>query len=270
MGMLCEPWISEVDVANCCNVSVGSDTFLFASAALSASELLYMLSGRIHKGLCERTVRPCLEGECGVQVLEGGHVVDSGLMWAGGYWEPRICSCQPVSKVELANYPVSEIVEVKIDGTTLSSSEYELRRKQYLVRKRDVEGNRQFWPACQVVDADDTEPGTFSVRYLHGMAPPQAARDAAAQLACEIYKSCPTAQGVSECALPKNATRVTKQGITIELQALNFDRSKKRWDTGMKLVDAFLNAANPYGKTRRPGIWSADEILPEPVATVGT
>ena len=42
---------------------------------------------------------------------------------------------------------------------------------------------------------------------------------AAAQLACEIYKSCPGNEGVGDgdCAIPKNATRVTRTGITIEL-----------------------------------------------------
>jgi hypothetical protein len=133
----------------------------------------------------------------------------------------------------------------------------------------DVDGNRQFWPSCQRLDLDDTEEGTFSVSYLHGVNVPQPGKDAAAQLACEIYKSCPGNEGVGTCALPKNATRVTKQGITIELGALGFDR-RKGWDTGMKLVDAFLSAYNPQGKRRRPAIWSPDERSPEPIVVGGT
>ncbi len=265
----CEPWIGDADVAACCGVDVGSDTWLFSASAISASSLLYKLSGRQYPGVCTRTVRPCNERECGFQVLASGYVIDHSPLWTGLTWAPSVCGCQPISKVELANYPVVDILEVKIDGAIIDAAEYELARQQYLIRKRDSDGNRQFWPSCQIRDLDDTEPGTFSVKYLHGVNPPPEGVDAAAQLACEIYKSCPNAQGVQNCAIPKNATRVTKQGITIELGALRWTR-KDGWNTGMKLVDAFLNAVNPYGKQRRPAIWSPDEMLPEPVATVGT
>lgn len=266
----CTGWVSVEEVAMCCSAEVGSNVDLFEMAATSASQLLYELSGRQFVGLCERLVRPCEPSACGMQVLSRGHIVDewSGW-WAGEFWEPAICDCAAVSRVRLPNYPVREIVEVKIDGVVIAESEYRLDRWQFLTRMADVEGNRQLWPSCQRLDLDDTEEGTFSVSYLHGVNVPQPGKDAAAQLACEIYKSCPGNEGVGTCALPKNATRVTKQGITIELGALRFDR-RKGWDTGMKLVDAFLSAYNPQGKRRRPAIWSPDERAPEPIAVGGT
>jgi hypothetical protein len=63
-----------------------------------------------------------------------------------------------------------------------------------------------------------------------------------------------------DCQLPSGTVRVTRQGITIDkMAALGWFRqgSKRygaaaRWQTGMPMVDAFLNAANPYGLTRRP------------------
>ncbi|MDF2751663.1 MAG: hypothetical protein K0S82_45 [Gaiellaceae bacterium] len=268
----CEPWIDDQDVAECCGADVGSDTWLFHASAISSSNLLWRLSGRQYSGICQRTVRPCNDRECGFQTLPSGYVIDHNALWLGRTWSPGVCGCDPVSKIELANYPVIDIVEVKIAGVAIDPSEYELRRHQYLIRKRDADGNQQFWPSCQIQDLDDTEEGTFSIRYLHGINPPQEGIDAARQLACEIYKSCPNAEAqaaAANCALPKNATRVTKQGITIELGALRFTKSEG-WKTGMNLVDAFLNSVNPYGKQRRPAIWSPDEHLPEPVASVGT
>jgi len=267
-GGPCTGWVSTEDVAACCSVSLGSDFDLFAMAATSASQLLYELSAKLFPGLCDRTVRPCEPRYCGMQVLSRGHIVDCNG-WSGECWEPRLCDCQPVSRVILPNQPVREIVEVKIDGVVLSPAEYRLDMGQYLTRMRDVDGNRQLWPNCQALDLEDTETGTFSIRYTFGQNPPQPGVDAAAQLACEIYKSCPGNEGVAACALPKNATRVTRQGITIELGALRFNR-RDGWKTGMGLVDAFLNTYNPHGKRQRPLIWSADHRYPEPVEATGT
>jgi hypothetical protein len=48
--------------------------------------------------------------------------------------------------------------------------------------------------------------------------------------------------------------RVTRQGVTIDkLATLSWFRSSTSgWKTGLGVVDAFLNAINPYGLTRRP------------------
>jgi hypothetical protein len=260
----CFGWVEAEDVAACCSVSVGSDTSLFEMSASSSSQVLFMLSGKQFPGQCERVVRPCSDIPCGVQVLARGHLVG----WDGTRWGDDSCGCIPLSRVLLPNRPVTEILEVKIDGAPIAASEYRLDGWRWLTRMADVDGNAQAWPACQRLDLDDTEEGTFSVQYTFGQNPPQPGIDAAAQLACEIYKSCPGNEGVAECKLPKNATRVTRQGITIELNALNYDRQKRVWVTGMNLVDLFLNAYNPNGLKRRPAIWSPDH--PRFAQEVGT
>jgi hypothetical protein len=269
----CTGWVSAEEVASCCSVEVGSDFDLFEQAAATASQILYELSARQFPGLCERTVRPCEKRSCGFQVLSRGHVIDWNGCWAGDCWQPALCDCQPVSQVVLPNYPVREIVEVKIDGVVLAPSEYRLDRWNVLTRLASSDGTRQLWPSCQRLDLADDEVGTFSIRYLHGANPPQAGVSAAAQLACEIYKACPGNQGVGgECLLPSGTVRVTRQGVTIErARFLSWAFSRERgWVTGLPLVDLFLGTYNPLGKRRRPAIWSPDHRLPEPIEASGS
>jgi hypothetical protein len=199
-----------------------------------------------------------------VQVLSRGHIV----FWDGFQWSDGLL------RALLPNYPVTEIVQVKINGTVLSADEYRLDGWRWLTRMEDSDGNAQAWPDWQRKDRNDDRPDTFSVRYMFGQNPPAMGSMAAAQLACEIYKSCPGNEGVGDgnCAIPKNATRVTRTGITIELSALRFDTGVKSgirgWNTGMDKVDWFLNDVNPHGLRRRPLIWSPD--APRFAEEVGT
>lgn len=267
-GLLCSSWIDGNDVAACCDADDSSDGSIFDTVALEASELLYMLSGRLYAGECERTVRPCnTRCSCNWQVLSRGHIV--WYDWYSGYYGPGSwfcdsspCGCTPLSTVWLAGYPVQAISEVKIDGAVIDPATYRLDRNRFLVRMRDpaFPDEMLVWPGCQMLDLPDTEPGTWSVTYSYGRQPPQLAIDAAAQLACEVYKQCLD----QECALPKGTTRVTRQGITIEkelflswgFQPRQTVSRAKGWQTGLPLVDAFLAGVNPSGLIRQPTIWA--------------
>lgn len=249
----CNAWTTVEDVAACCDVVVGSSVDLFEDAAIAATQVLYALSARKFNPGCERVVRP-LQGDwpCGVQVLSRGHVVNwDGFRWSDG-----------LSRALLPNYPVTEIIEVKVDGDILAENEYRLDGWRWLTRRASANGDANAWPDWQRRDRVDTEDLTFSVRYLFGQNPPAIGSMAAAQLACEIYKSCSNNEGVAECKIPKNATRVTRSGVTIEMGALRYDTGlrsgQKGWKTGMSYVDLFLNAENPNGLVRRPAIWSPD------------
>lgn len=247
----CATWVAVEDVEACCQISLETSGVeldeLLGQAAASASQILYELSGRQFSGLCQREVRPCRTGcTCGYQVLSRGHIV----AWDGFSWlcdERTPCGCQPLSQIKLSGYPIRTLVEVKIDGDVLVPSTYRLDGKRWLTR---IDGSN--WPSCQSLDLPDTEDGTFSVTYTYGQTPPQMGVDAAGALACEIYKSC---QGL-ECALPVGATRITRQGITIERTFFSRDATLGVWRTGIPAVDAFLTAVNPYGLRRRPTFWS--------------
>lgn len=238
----CDPWITGADVAECCGVEMGSDTSeALEIAAESASGVLFALSGGLYQGTCGPvTVRPCRTG--------------SVCYVPGRSDRIHSCGCHPLSQVLLPGYPVIEIGAVKIDGVVQPPSEYRLDDRRKLTRLSDVNGHPQAWPSCQRLDLADTEERTFSVSYFYGQPAPQIAVGAAAQLACELYRSCTGAGG--ECALPTGTTRVTRQGITVERGVLaSFLRPGQ---TGLAQVDAFLVAHGSNGATRRPAVWSPD------------
>lgn len=256
----CTDWITEDDVALCCGVEASSG-LIYTDVIAPAQNLLYQLSGRKYAGLCgPLTVRPCRDN-CSCFAMQRLAYATGGsrLLWTGDYWgwgDTRNCGCGCLSQVKLSGFPVQIITEVKIDGDVVAPSEYRLDENRYLTRKNGV-----FWPSCQDLSLDDTEDGTFSVSYGYGASPPPEGVSAAAQLACEAYKQC-TGQ---DCLLPTGATRVTRQGITIERQFFSRDPITKSWRTGLALVDMFLNAHNPHGLMRRPVFWGPGRRYARPV-----
>lgn len=237
----CTTWLTGDQVAECCSAEVGTMYSLLDDAADAASQVLYELSGRRWVGLCTRTVRPC-HSDCGCggfQVLSRGHIVaDPWYSWdcAG-----RNCGCRELSRVRLSGH-VRAVSQVKIDGTVIDSSLYRLDEHRWLTR---LDGER--WPGCARLDLADTEDGTFSVTYSYGAQPPLMGIEAAKELACQVYKQC---TGSTDCDIPAGATRITRQGITIE-RALFARDDKGIWRTGLAQVDIFLNAYNPHGLKRR-------------------
>ena len=247
----CTPWVDASDVASCAGVEHTSENNdLLAAQAVSASQVMFMISGKQFRGLCEATVRPCRPTcSCwGVQYLDyaqgGSRPIWAGYNW---WWSDRStsCGCGCDSRVKLY-YPVQSVTEVLIDGVVLNPDEYEVVRKRYLVRK-----NNAFWPACQDLSLDDTEAGTWSVTFFWGREAPLAGKQAAAQLGAELYSACTT----GECKLPSKATRVVRNGLTIErLQPLA--QMLLRGDTGLPAIDTFLAAWNPNQLKRPPTISS--------------
>ncbi len=237
----CSPWTTALDVAECCGIELGSDTEeALEQAALDASGILFALSGRLYAGACGPVlVRPCsTRNSCFVP-------------WRSN--RVRSCGCSGLAEVLLAGYPVTEVVEVKIDGEVQASSEYRLDGSRKLVRLADADGRAQRWPSCQRLDLDDDQDDTWSVSYYHGAAPPALGVSATASLACEIYRAC---SGTGECALPTGTTRITRQGITIEREKIS--TFLLGGHTGIVLVDMFLVAYGGKGAARRSAVWSPD------------
>jgi hypothetical protein len=260
----CTDWLTEEDVLACCDVEASSG-IIFDSVIGQAQNLLYQLSGRKYAGLCgPLTVRPCRDN-CSCFPAQRLAYASGGdrLIWTGGWWgwgdSTRNCGCGCLSQVKLSGYPVQIITEVKIDGEIVPPSSYRLDEHRYLTR---VDGS--YWPSCQDLALADTEEGTFSVSYGYGASPPPEGVAAAAQLACELYKVCLGADA-GDCLLPTGATRITRQGITIERQFFQRDPMTNSWRTGLQLVDLFLNAYNPKGLLRRPTFWSPGRRYARPI-----
>jgi hypothetical protein len=266
----CTSWIDGADVAACCSsVPDFDDPAIFDAVALEASMALYEVSGRLFTGLCDPvTVRPCRDGcSCwGPSSLGLGPWYWSSAAWgAGGWGWGNECGdrlgCRPLSRIRLAGYPVREIVEVLVDGAVLPALDdngnpnYRLDRWRFLVRMDDPGPPVQprSWPACQNLALDETQPGTFAITYRSGVDPPELGRRAASELACQLYASCAAAK----CVLPAGATKVTRQGVTVErgLLANWFDPTKP---TGLVALDLFLKSYWRTRAARRPAVFSPD------------
>lgn len=283
----CQSWITTADIRSCCSGLPDDTTFeaFLEMIAVAASQTLYELSGRQFTGTCEETVRPCTPGGCGWAGLGlniipgwgsggetwGGGVSGGGIPFAGWGWydvggaygSNAICGCQPLSQI-LLGYPVDEVLEVTIDGDVVDPATYRVDEWRYLVRTADSSTDpptSRFWPNCQNLQVDDGEPGSFVVRYTHGVAPPPAGVLAASQLACQMAQQC----AGQECMLPTGTTKVIRQGVQIERGLLASwmmrDASGKTgWQTGLIMVDAFLTSYNPNALRGRPQVWSPDLV----------
>lgn len=257
----CTPWIDGDDIQGFCTIPTDGSCDLDA-LALEASQIMFEVSGRQYAGNCERTVRPGDQNStCWSNWIYSGVTWSwwwGGYEWGGwGWWDGNgmRCGCRPLSRVLLSGYPVTEIVEVKIDGVVLTPDTYRLDGWRHLTRMRDPAEPTipQFWPACQILDLEDTEPGTWSVTYKSGMAPPLAGKDAAAALACELY----AAKTGGACKLPSKAVRIVRQGLTIE-RLNSFAQMLLSGSTGVPAIDMFMGGYNPGKLRRRPSIWSPD------------
>lgn len=252
----CQAWITADHVAACCNVEPDSDNGADLDAAASmASDLLYRLSGRKFPGLCVRVVRPCRTG-CACD--HGGE----DWYWRGTEWvrgfDSRSCGCGCVAQVTLSG-TVRAVVQVLIDGELVAPDSYRVDEFRHLVRLADVDGSRQAWPRCQRLDLPSTAVGTFEITYLSGLDPPALGVSAAASLACEFFRACPSGSG--ECALPSGVTRILRAGLTIEKVA-SVASMLLKGASGLPLVDAFIAGYNPTGALQGPMIWSPDMPVP--------
>jgi hypothetical protein len=253
----CAPWLSCDDITDSCTVDA-ADLPLLDGIAAMASQIMFEISGRQFTGLCEKTVRPCLlacscwdNGWGGWQGSPWAWGWQGGWGWFDGFGNCH-CSCDSLSRVKLSGYPVTQILEVKIDGVAIANTEYRLDEWTFLTRMRDsADPNTALhWPSCQILSLDDSEPGTWSVTYLAGMEPPLAGKNAAVALACELLPH-------GECSLPSGAVRIVRNGLQIDrLQPLSEMLLKGM--TGNVAIDSFMAAYNPSRLRRRPATWSAN------------
>jgi len=261
----CESW---EPIWNCANLQ-GSEAVSGAALA-AATEILYQRSAQ-RFGLCEFTVRPCRE-DCQDSSWGGGRGLGG---WSGGWWQggfglggggggPRpalingawynltcggcsgTCSCTEMS-IALLPSPVASVVSVKINGQTLPVTGYRVDNYRELVRLGGFT-----WPICQDMTLPDTADNTWSVTVSVGEEVPTIGRMAVGELAMEIMRSC-----LGEaCAIPRNATSVTRQGITIDFPTI-YDLLDRKL-LGLYNADLFISTYNPHGLTARPQVYDVD------------
>jgi hypothetical protein len=138
------------------------------------------------------------------------------------------CGCTHVSEILLPG-PISEVVEVMIDGEPLDLTTVRVDDYARLVR---LDGE---WPWCQDLNAAEDEPGAWTVTYIRGEVVPPGGGLAAGALACELAKAfC----NDNTCRLPKRVNSINRQGISMVFVD-NFE-NLRAGQTGIWEVDSWV------------------------------
>lgn len=212
------------------------------TALQAASEIAFYATAQRFDA-CQVTLRPC-KREC-----YGSTIFGTGWWWDGSWPRPLNidgqwynmtcgvcagnCSCTIISETVLPG-PVREVVQVTVDGVILTPDvDYRLDDYRRLVR---IDA---FWPFCNDLNKDISQPGTWSVTAIYGEPLPALGRLAVGELFCQILASLLG----NECQLPPNVTSLTRQGVSMDLEttqealAAGFD--------GLRYVDKFIQQYNP-------------------------
>lgn len=194
---ICSPWITPEELccegtqdSEDCNGNAVVPVFAWTDDQIieSASNILYNRTCLKFPGLCEITVWPCPDCNCGCHP----------------------CGCGTFSHMELpTDYPIQSITAVRIDGVALDPSDYRLDNNTFLVR---MDGQR--WPSCNSFGLPNTSSSEIQVDAIVGREPPIELRMAAADLACELKKAC---SGSEDCSIPPHVRSIARRGVSIQI-----------------------------------------------------
>jgi len=232
---LCSPWAEVTDLPKGVEDKLPPDEW--EQVLLIASEALYNLSGRQHRGTgCEATVTVTAAPATAATLQRPeGWDLTHGLCWCNGLQD-----CARSFVVRLPDDPVTSITEVRENGEVLPDTAYRLESGRWLRRL----GEEQ-WHTCS---------RTLEVSYGYGRAVSEGGKAAAAALAAEIGKA-RAGDGTSQ--LPTRlVSQINRQGVTYGLVD-RFDYLE-RGRTGIYLVDLFLAGVNPDNRSRASRVWSPD------------
>lgn len=225
-----------------------------------ASSFLWAATGR-QFGVCPLTIRPSqsnrgelLYQEYAVMPGAQGLGVPGGPFLFGGRWFNAGCAsacCGNRACAIVLRGPVASVDEVLVGEEVVPASAYrvDVTGGTYLLVRLDGE----CWPTCQDFSTEPGEPGSFEVTYGIGYALPVGLQVATSLLACEYAK----ALTGGPCKLPAKMTRLSRQGVEVELEAPSGADGK----TGIREVDDVIAALNPTRRQRPPVLLSPD--LPE-------
>jgi len=239
----CEPWTTvdklccpDAEPIDCVTGEPVPATYVWTDEQLieAATGILFRATCRLFPGHCQIKVRPCPPCAC----------------------QHSPCRCGGVYPfIDLQDrYPVISVDEVKVDGVVVPPASYRVDDYHRLVR---IDG--MYWPGHQHLILDDTQPGTFSVTYTAGRRPPIQLQMAAAELACEMKRAC---NGLA-CGLPHSVTSVSRQGVTLNIDAL--EGSVEGGHSGIPGIDLAVsqyNCARSKGRVWHPSLSKPHQVYP--------
>lgn len=233
----------------CCSDWDGYNEEIRTRSAALAVQTLRMLTG-YQIGGCPVVVRPC-RAQCVSGYYPGMSTFSPYINGAGEWLNVACgncigdCSCAALQQLSLP-LPVGRVDEVRVDGSVLAESAYRLDPPGWLVR---LDGGQ--WPTCQDLTLPDSEAGTVSVTYLNAVPVDALGAYAAGVLACEFAKAC----SGGKCRLPSGVTEISRRGTTMTLSTGLFTNGL----TGIREVDAYILAYNPYLQKMPSTVWSPDQ-----------
>ena len=190
----CEPFLEREDVSCDCDLLEDDEVEALID---QASDAIAILTGGKVSGVCTDVVRPvrstphpCFPDRYGYY----NHLEMHDSFLRGG--------------ITLMG-PNPSIVQIKVDGNVVPATDYKIVDGIFLHR---VQGT---WPVKQNVLLDDTQAGTFSISYEHGILP-YIAKLAAEEIVCDmVRRDVRTNQSKS---LPPSARSATIAGVSIQLE----------------------------------------------------
>lgn len=248
-----------------CTVDVGSAP-VTGYAVTCATYILWALTGR-QFDTCQTTLRPCRRSCYNDDMWPFGWQSATGLIaWIPGVTDDRwwfdvacgrcvgTCSCSTLSEV-LLPAPVRSVDVVRVDGAVLVTGGYRLDDDRRLVRLGAT------WPACNDLNLDDSQVGTWSVTATYGQPPPPLASLAVGELACMLLR----AIGGDDCRLPRDVKTLARQGTTITFTDVG--KAFKDGMIGLPTCDLFITTTNPGRLRHRSKTYRVDDT---PARRVGS
>jgi hypothetical protein len=230
-----------------------------AAASALAIGVMWAATARRY-GQCTLLVEPCnrppllrdyqvypqMYAGYGTAYIDQGvwHNSCTGSFGQSGDYESSSC-CKGCEVPLEGPTDTDSVLEVTVAGVVIPPASYMIQNRYLLVRT-----DKLCWPIC--TNYSEQSPPGFTVEYLRGEPIPARVQAATERLACEFARAC----AGGNCALPRRMTRLTRQGVDLEVEALSSDPGKLR--TGIPEVDLIIGLENPGGRSMRSVVLSPD------------
>lgn len=255
------PWATVADLPATRPTLPGGDE-QYEALLVSASEVLYALTGRRIAGLRERAVElypPCHCGRHRRWTPEA-LLPDGGTVYGGSLGAPVVGYLDLIEyglplwgchshTVRLPNRGVVALTGVATAARVLlDPASYRIDRGGYLRRAPGVDHDAAPLPRCR---------RPLLIRYRFGRDPGPAGRQHAVDLAVALAQA---TIDPDSSPLPGTVQQIVRQGVTMRQQTAS--DVVKEGGTGLTAVDYWVSSVNP-GKASRPSrSWSPDTDAP--------